>query len=1564
MKKMKLTKKLEKEIRELYNTYWDGYMKGDMDKFSVILDEDVKVIGSTEGEVFFNKQEALSFYLPTAGQIAGKAELRNRIISIEAAGNLVLVTEQNDFYILIADHWTFYAKGRLSTFFHKKDGDWRIIQQHGSMPDIRAVEGEQFALEKISKENLELRDAVKRRTTELEQKNRELEIEASLERVRTVAMGMIKADDMLDVCRIISTQMGLLSPADIRNVQTAIFYPEKMTYRNYEYYRRHDKTMVTDVDYTTDKRSSNFSAKMQSGAGEFFTDGLSGKAVQDWYEFQKTTAQFPDFYLETATSLTYYWFSLGPVALGCSSYTPLTEEEISLFKKFRNVFELAYRRFLDIQQAVAQAREAQIELGLERVRARAMAMQKSDELKELIGTVFTELIKLDFVLTRCLIMIYDPATKGSTWWMANSEAPSDPIGLFVQHHELPPYLAYVKAWQERNPRWQYVLEGKIKEEWDDYLFSQTELAQLPDFVIDGMKAPDKVILSSSFNNFGNLTLATLETLSEEHFDIMLRFARVFDLTYTRFNDLLKAESQAKESRIEASLERVRSATNAMHQSVDLLKVISILSEQFEQLGFKIHSANFNTSYRQKDWNLWLYNPGVAMFPDQIHVPYFDHPYFNRTLDSLAKGNDFTELVFNKQEKDSFLDHLYKNTIARHVTEERRKWTYDKPGFAWSVVYLANTAITVANYDAEPYTEEQNVILRRFGNVFEQTYTRFLDLQKAEAQAREAKIEASLERVRSKAMAMHNSQDLANTIGVFYRELQSFSITPRRCGVGLLDREERMGEMFTWNTTEQGESLELVGRLKLVGHPVLNKVYESWIAQTEYHPVLKGKEITEYYKVIRPQMAFPDYEHDVVQYGYFFFFKEGGVYAWTEKEMKEDELQIYRRFTSVLSLTYKRYRDLQQAEGSARESQIQLALERVRARTMAMQKSEELADAAVVLFQQFAALGEIPDRISIGLVDKQTDTTDVWATDQAGTQINIRFKARNDERTTIEKMMKAWEAGEKSLIIDLQGDDLKNWIVYLRTELGMSINDENFHGRRLHNISFFSQGWLNITTMEPLPAETLTLLNRFAAVFNLTYTRFNDLQVAEAQTQKAKVETALERVRARALAMQQPEELKEVAEVLRHEMGLLGVEELETCSIYINDEQAEKAECWYALKDSASTDKKLVNDHFALNLNDTWVGREMLRFYNSAAKQTSIVMQGEQRKEWIRYCEDNSPPFRGYYGEVIPDRTYHLYKFSHGAIGAAVAAEISNESWDLLQRAASVFSLAYSRFKDLTQARIDLQRLKEEKQRAEDALGELQVTQKQLIQSEKMASLGELTAGIAHEIQNPLNFVNNFSEVSTELLDEMITELDKGNSTDAFAIADDLKQNLEKILHHGKRADGIVKGMLQHSRSSSGVKEPTNINTLADEYLRLAYHGLRAKDKSFNAILNTDYDEAIGSVAIIPQDIGRVILNLITNAFYAVEEKRKIGEEAYKPTVSVSTTGNADKIEVKVKDNGIGISRKVMDKIFQPFFTTKPTGQGTGLGLSLSYDIIKAHGGELKVETKEGEGSEFVISLPV
>ena len=272
-------------------------------------------------------------------------------------------------------------------------------------------------------------------------------------------------------------------------------------------------------------------------------------------------------------------------------------------------------------------------------------------------------------------------------------------------------------------------------------------------------------------------------------------------------------------------------------------------------------------------------------------------------------------------------------------------------------------------------------------------------------------------------------------------------------------------------------------------------------------------------------------------------------------------------------------------------------------------------------------------------------------------------------------------------------------------------------------------------------------------------------------------------------------------------------------------------------------------------------------------------------------------------------------------------------------------------------------LENQKQKTEQAYEELKSTQAQLIHSEKMASLGELTAGIAHEIQNPLNFVNNFSELNKELIEELKSEIASGDATRMLTTLTDISENEEKIMHHGKRADSIVKGMLQHSRVSGTQKEPTDINALADDYIRLAYHGLRAKDKTFNTTFQTDFDPNIGKISIIPQEIGRVILNLLNNSFYAVTNRRKLNQPGYEPLVTIKTQSIGDEVVISVSDNGIGIPEKVVAKIFQPFFTTKPTGEGTGLGLSLSYDVIKAHGGNIRVKTEEGRGTEFIITLP-
>lgn len=376
-------------------------------------------------------------------------------------------------------------------------------------------------------------------------------------------------------------------------------------------------------------------------------------------------------------------------------------------------------------------------------------------------------------------------------------------------------------------------------------------------------------------------------------------------------------------------------------------------------------------------------------------------------------------------------------------------------------------------------------------------------------------------------------------------------------------------------------------------------------------------------------------------------------------------------------------------------------------------------------------------------------------------------------------------------------------------------------------------------------------------------------------------------------------------------------------------------------------KKSILDATALlaDLYDSTDARKALKYFriSNAAKDSlfgtdniQVIQNMISREEKRREEEENA--------RVAYTNRIRLYALMSGALLLLII------SW-----------LLYRNNKQKQKTNIQLQVQKDELQ---SALQQLKTTQAQLIMSEKMASLGELTAGIAHEIQNPLNFVNNFSDLNTELVADAESEIDKGNIGEAKTILNDIKENEQKINHHGKRADAIVKGMLQHSRTSSGSKEPTDINALADEYLRLAYMGFRTKEKSFNANLNTDYDSSIGSLNIVSQDIGRVLLNIYNNAFYAIMQKKSIQPEEYLPILSVKTKKKGNDILISIMDNGSGIPQKIKEKIFQPFFTSKPAGQGTGLGLSLSYDIVKAHGGDITVNSKEGEFTEFLIQIPV
>ncbi len=1458
---------------------------------------------------------------------------------------------------------------RLSCNYEFLDNSWKLTHWHGST----GVETEEdpFHLEEWKKQNEELQRLVDEKTADIVNKNRDLEIEAALERVRTVAMGMRKPDDIQDVCQIISEQLEMLDVNNIRNVQVAVIDESKKNYSNYQFFTPYSKSVFEETHYENNAAAHAMVNEMRKSANSFFIGRIKDDELKEFREWRKKYKQFPDPLLDKSSAVHYYFYSIGSGGLGLTTYQEISNTSLEIFKRFHKVFSLAYSRFIDIHKAEAQAREARIEAALERVRSRTMGMHKSEELKEVIQVVYEQFVNLDISVEHTgFIVDYKRSDNMHIWLADQNGAPSE---ITIPYFDSPHWNSFIEAKKTGQDYFANNLDFEQKNKFYKKLFEYIpELSEeSKKFYLNCPGLSISTVLLDNvclyIENFSGIPY------SDDENTLLMRFGKVFQQTYTRFLDLKKAEAQAREAQIEAALERVRSRSMAMHKSEELADLSFELVKQVHALGIDTWFCAFNIYDDDQKGSLeWGSNTEGTY--EEYRTP--REGIFLRYYEAGQKGETLLINAIGENECPAHYDYL---CSLPGVGEQLLAMKDAGISFPKSqidhVAFFKYGYIIFITFEAVP---EAHDIFKRFAKVFEQTYTRFLDLQKAEEQAREAQVELSLERIRAQVTAMKESVELLDIVVTMRNEFVSLGHEAHYFWYMRYHPETYEKAMTSGDGTRIGMVMTLPrhihGDIKLIAdweksdEPTVVFAMDVETAVDYVHKMITLGD----FKQVDPNAPTLD---DIRHIGGLTFIMARSTYGeigfslpGPVPDPPQEDLDTLVRFAGVFDLAYRRFEDLKSAEKQKREIQIELALERVRAKTMAMHNSTDVGDTVITLLDEVLKLGlDKSIRLGIGILEGN-EGMETWSvTSNSDGEVDLKMGMLD---MTIHPMLiglkKAWKSGKTSYRYDYIGEDVFTYYEALNNEpdYPFEADLDSLPENEYHRSFFYSEGILFSFAPNPISDEAAKVLDRFARVFGQTYRRYQDLLKAEAQARESKVEAALERVRARALAMQQPEELKDVADVMRHEMGLLGVEELETSSIYINDESVEEAECWYAIKDIRDEKKTLVNDYFLLNLNDTWVGREMLKFYQSDEQKTSIYMTGKPRVEWIRYCEEKSVPLRGYYGKVIPDRTYHLYRFSHGAIGAATAGDISDDNWGLLKRAASVFSLAYSRFKDLTQARIDLQQLKEEKSRAEEALSDLKATQTQLIHAEKMASLGELTAGIAHEIQNPLNFVNNFSDVSADLIEEMNEEIDSGDMEEVKSITADLKQNLEKITHHGQRASIIVKGMLEHSRAGDGHKEPTDINVLADEYLRLAYHGLRAKDKSFNAGFKTDLDESLPKIKVVSQDIGRVLLNLINNAFHTVSAKSKKVDISYKPEVSVTTKRENDSVKIVVKDNGDGIPKNIQDKIFQPFFTTKPSGEGTGLGLSLSFDIItKGHGGELIVKTEENKGTEFIIVLP-
>ena len=811
------------------------------------------------------------------------------------------------------------------------------------------------------------------------------------------------------------------------------------------------------------------------------------------------------------------------------------------------------------------------------------------------------------------------------------------------------------------------------------------------------------------------------------------------------------------------------------------------------------------------------------------------------------------------------------------------------------------------------------------------------------------VEAAFEIVRDRAMAMRKSDELAETSSVLFQQLTHLGINSIRAGVGIFD--DANGAMEIWLTThsDNQEVVKILDYVNLHVHPVFENIIP---ARQQGKPfaltILSGADLKHYYQTMSTYSFIQQAAFNEREYFYSFFFTQGTINLITKQALTEEECSIMIRLAKVFGLIYTRFSDLQTAEAQAREATIETALEKVRSRTMAMQHSAELFEVANTFFAELWKLGGRPIQFGVSLHNKEEPKCLVYigsTRPQAEPMTRVGCLI-SESHEALNGMYTHWLRGEDFFPV-VSGESLHAF--YQLVLPGIARNTPDFDQEQYAFFLPFSRGtffgWCGL----PFTDAELGILKRFTTQMDLVFCRQLELQQSEALAREVLRQASLNRIRAQIASMRTSADLQEITPLIWNELNILGIPFIR-CGVFIMDEGQQLVRTFLSAANGqaiAALNFPYGTPGLAQHALDKWrmqtIHREHWTANDFTDFWTTIVTTHPKLAEPVH--QQQNPPEQLY---------LHLLPFLQGMLYVGNTQPLGDADMQILQSVAETFSTAYARYEDFNRLEIAIDQI-------EHTLTDLRQAQAQLIQAEKMASLGELTAGIAHEIQNPLNFVINFSEITNELIDDMKLEQSRGNQAELAAIAADVQVNLQKIHQHGKRADAIVKGMLEHSRSGTGERRPTDLNALIEEYIRLCYHGSKAKDKLFDLSIHTDFDTGLGEVNIIPQDIGKVIFNVLTNAFYAVHAKAL----ATAGLVAISTRRVGDKVEIRISDNGTGIPAQFLDKIFQPFFTTKPTGQGTGLGLSLSYDIItRGNGGNLKVNSTEGEGTEFIIELPV
>jgi signal transduction histidine kinase len=1021
----------------------------------------------------------------------------------------------------------------------------------------------------------------------------------------------------------------------------------------------------------------------------------------------------------------------------------------------------------------------------------------------------------------------------------------------------------------------------------------------------------------------------------------------------------------KELQVEAALERVRAISLTMQHTSGLQSVIHSVHQELLKLNLPILGGSFIAINSEINDTMHCWGSGgTADTSDEVHIPRFEKPFYTNLLHGIKKGPGFFTESYTREEKIEFFTFLFGHEPWSKLGEKQKEETLSAPGgYTRSCTVSTYTSIFIINHSGEKFSDDDHDILKRFGKVFEQSYTRFLDLQKAEAQAKDAQIEAALERVRSKTMAMHNSNDVGESVATLFDELTALGLLSSfdRCGIGIM-QPNKMMELWTAEKGT-GKTELTIGHLNMQLHTLLKNVYQKWLDKKEtYQYILQGEDKFKYYEAMRKQANYKirkDYyssQERIVHTD--FFFKEGCLYVFSQNAFTTEATSIFIRFVNVFGQTYRRYLDLQKAEAQAREAQIENALEKVRSRSLAMQSPDELIEVAQLLREEMGALGvEALETSSIYIHDESSGKTQCWFTiknaDNSGKAITDQMTIDLHETWVGQQMYDFYKSAEKQISIRMQGVQRIEWIRYCEEKSDL-FGTSHFYGdtipERTYHLYKFTNGFMGAAAPGEISKESWELLKRATAVFSFAYTRFRDLQMAEASARASLRQASLDRVRADISSMRHADDLSRITPLVFNELTTLGIPFIR-CGVFIVHEKSKNVQVYLSTPEGKSLAAMNLpfeaNDLTARSVEAWKRGDVYLQHWN----QADFVHWGKSLQEQghvkdIQTYQD---------AETAPESLHlHFIPFTQGLLYVGSTETLANEQIDLVKALAKSFAIAYARYEDFV-------KLEAAKAAVESAMVELKSTQAQLVQQEKLASLGQLTAGIAHEIKNPLNFVNNFSEVSLELIDESLEEMNRGAETRDETIVNEnlahIKLNIIKVLDHGTRANSIVNSMLMHSRAGTGRAELNMLNDFIREYSNLAYHGMRAGNHPLDVQMIFDLDESVKEVRLIAEDFSRVVLNICNNAFDAMRTTQK-------PALTICTLLQKDFVSIYFEDNGPGIPDEIIDKILQPFFTTKKGTEGTGLGLSISHDIVKAHGGALSVETKDGNGSIFIIQIPI